>query len=180
MAKLPNMPLIQSAWVVADMEASMKGWLALGVGPFFTFEIDAPDALYRGERVPLRFRGALAQADDIQIEVIEQLSDGPSAYRDGVPKGQSGFHHVCRAFGAYDETLARLRGLGLTAATEVSFGPTRFAYVDTREMIGCMLELVDNGPTQKAITALVRDGARTWDGSDPVRPIDFSALFPSG
>jgi hypothetical protein len=91
----PATRLVQNAWVVPRLEDAIPGWVALGVGPFFVLERAYPQALYRGTPVPLSFRAALAQAGDIQIELIEQTSDGPSAYRDMVPAGATGFHHMC-------------------------------------------------------------------------------------
>lgn len=173
----PGLPIVQAAWVVADLEAAIHGWAALGVGPFFTFTVDMPDALYRGAPVPLVFRGALAQAGDVQIELIRQLSAGPSAYRDVVPEGQSGFHHVCRSFGGYDATMARLRGLGIVAVSEGAPSGARVCYADTRALLGCMLELTDESPTISALAALVRNGAQGWDGRDPIREVDFVRLM---
>lgn len=171
------LPIIQAAWVVDDLDAAMAGWIALGVGPFFTFEVDMPEALYRGAPEPLRFRGALAQAGDMQIELIQQTSDGPSAYRDVVPKGQSGFHHICRAYGAYDETIAQLRAQGVAPATEARPGGARVCYADTRAQLGCMLEVLDANPAAEALSGLVRRGADGWDGRDPVREVDFTVLL---
>lgn len=173
----PALPLSQSAWVVANLEQAIEGWLAMGVGPFFTFLVDLPDALYRGKTTPLCFRVALAQAGEVQIELIQQLSAGPSAYRDVIPEGTSGFHHVCRALGAYDEMLEQLRALGVEVATEAMVGDARFCYIDTRAYTGCMLELVDESAVGTALNALVRDGATNWDGSDPVREVDFASLL---
>ena len=38
---------------------------------------------------------AFAQAGPMQIELIEQHTDGPSVYRDMFPAGTGGFHHLC-------------------------------------------------------------------------------------
>lgn len=175
--KTGSLPIIQNCWVVDDLEAAIDGWLGIGVGPFYTFDVDVPDAVYRGRPVPLRFTVACAQAEAIQIELIKQHSDGPSAYRDSVPAGQSGFHHVCRSFGDYDATVAHLARGGVQLATEGEIGGTRFCYADTRATIGCMLEVVDESDGGAALNRLIRDGALDWDGSDPVRRVDFAKLL---
>ncbi|GGD80513.1 VOC family protein [Croceicoccus mobilis] len=162
-------PLVQTAWVVDDLDQAMKSWLALGIGPFFRFDLEVPDALYRGRRVPLAFSIALAQAGPCQLELIRQNSEGPSAYRDGVPAGQSGFHHVCRAFGGFDEGM---RSLGVTvdgAATYMEIAGSRTAYVDMRATHGCMIELVDRTPVSDLLSKTVAEAAGGWDGSDPIR-----------
>jgi hypothetical protein len=86
---------VQNAWVVPDLEQAIEKWVAMGVGPFYVLGRDYPDAIYRGQSVPLSFRAGLAQAGAIQIELIQQTSPGPSAYRDVVAEGETGFHHVC-------------------------------------------------------------------------------------
>ena len=168
-AKASPLPIIQNCWVVPDIAAAAKPWIALGVGPFFLFDVDVPDALYRGKRVPLSFSVGLAQAGPLQIEFVCQHSPGPSAYRDTVPAGKSGFHHVCRALGGYDETVALLRKQGITLATEAVFNGSRFCYADTRETLGCMLELLDESAAGTYLVETVRNAAIGWDGSDPLR-----------
>ena len=165
------LPLVQTSWIVPDIEQAARGWVAMGVGPFFVFDVDLPEAKYRGQTVPLSFTVALAQAGGTQIELICQTSTGPSAYRDVVPEGATGFHHVCRAFGAYDETYAKLRKQGIEIATEFELAGARACYADTRELLGCMLELVDESETGTKLIALVRDAANGWDGSDPIRKL---------
>jgi hypothetical protein len=172
-----EMPIIQNCWVVPDLNRAIQGWLALGIGPFFTFEINVPDAVYRGSQVPLHIDVALAQAGPVQIELIQQLNNAPSAYRDSIPDGAGGFHHICRAYGRYDEALAVLKSQDVTIAMSGQLGPTRFCYADTREQLGCMLELVDESPMGAAMQKLVHDGAINWDGSNPIRQVDFAALM---
>lgn len=163
------LPIIQNCWVVPDIERAARRWIEAGVGPFLTFDLDLPDTLYRGERSPLSISVALAQAGAIQIELIAQHSLGPSAFRDVVPAGASGFHHICRDFGGYDETLERLAKQGVFPVTELQFGGTRACYADARELMGCMLELVDDNPTSRELVKTVSDASIGWNGTNPIR-----------
>jgi hypothetical protein len=149
----------------------------MGVGPFFVYTVDVPDALYRGRVVPLTMRTALAQAGPVQIEFIEQLSQGPSAYRDVVAKGGSGFHHISRQMGGYDSTVARAKAQGAEIVTEAVLGNGRFCYADTRATLGCMLEILDWSLAGERLFAIIADAARGWDGRDPIRPLDLGALM---
>ena len=81
---LSNRTIIQNGWVVDDLFAAIKKWTDFyGVGPFWVSEQVVPDdVLYRGEPAHLDMKVALAQAGNVQIELIQQNSDGPSAYRD--------------------------------------------------------------------------------------------------
>jgi hypothetical protein len=166
-----SMPITQSCWVVPDVDQAANGWIELGVGPFFKFDIDIPNALYRGKVSPLSFTVALAQAGPTQIEFICQHSDGPSAYRDSVPAGSSGFHHVCRAFGRYDETVTMLKSKGIVLATEFEIGGARTCYADTRATMGCMFEVVEESDIGHRLLATIRNAAIGWDGRDPIRKL---------
>src|SRR5690606_25691883 len=92
--------IIQMAWVVQDLERAMKAWINTnGVGPFFVAPLqNLVDRLdYRGQAVNLAatdVRLALAQAGDIQVELVEQRCDSPTFYRELVPAGRAGLHHV--------------------------------------------------------------------------------------
>ena len=169
-----RMALLQNCWVVADLDDAMERWLSMGVGPFFRRDSDYPDALYRGRPEPLAFKAALAQAGPVQIELIQQTSKGPSAYRDMVPEGQTGFHHMCRIVHNVGEEIRRLRARGIEMASEFrSVGGAQVAYADTRNELGCMLELVPAEPVLINLFRDVAEAARYWDGRDPVRMLEL-------
>ena len=169
-----RMALLQNCWVVTDLEDAMERWLSMGVGPFFRRDSDYPDALYRGRPEPLAFKAALAQAGPVQIELIQQTSKGPSAYRDMVPEGQTGFHHMCRIVHNVGEEIRRLRARGIEMASEFrSVGGAQVAYADTRNELGCMLELVPAEPVLINLFRDVAEAARYWDGRDPVRMLEL-------
>ncbi len=163
--------LIQAAWVVNDLEQSMQRWIeTLRVGPFFVVpHCKVEGVSYRGAPAPLDFSAALAQAGPMQIELIQQHGDGPSAYRDMFAKGQEGFHHCCVMTNTFDADLERHRAAGSSAATQGSFGDMRFAYVDTRPHLGHMLEIIEDRDSIKNIFKMIADAAVDWDGRNPIR-----------
>ena len=72
--------------------------------------------------------------------------------------------------GNYDESLANLKGQGFAVATEAVLNGSRFCYVDTRPLIGCMTELVDDSETGRWLTETVRSASAGWDGkTNPIR-----------
>jgi hypothetical protein len=166
-----SMSLYQVAWIVNDLEKSIRRWLeSAGVGPFYVFRHAKVDGvLYRGTPATLDFSAALAQAGPIQIELIQQHSDGPSAYRDVFPKGQEGFHHLLMMTNAFDSEIERYRSQGSVAVTQGVFGDMRFAYVDTRPQLGHMTEIIEDRASIKQIFKMIADAAADWDGSHPVR-----------
>ena len=122
--------LFQAAWMVNDLERSIQQWvMSAPVGPFFVIpHAKVERVLYRGAPATLDFSAALAQAGPIQIELIQQHNDVPSAYRDVVSKGREGFHHVCTMTDAFDSEMRRYGSQGVVPVTQGAFGDIRFAY----------------------------------------------------
>jgi len=161
----------QAAWVVNNLEEAMQRWIKTArVGPFFVLaNVDIQHARYRGEPTTLNFSAALAQAGPIQIELIEQHDDAPSAYRDTFAVGQEGFHHLCQFVDSYDESVARHAAQGSPIAHCGQTGDMRFAYLDTRPSLGFMTEIIEDRQFARDLFKIVADAAVDWDGSDPIR-----------
>ena len=166
-----KMPLVQVAWVVRDLHKAMSEWINLGIGPFFAFDADNVPVTYRGTPSSLSMAVGLAQAGPVQIELIQQTSDAPSAYTEVDSSGASQFHHICRAHGGYDEGVAKLRAQGLELVTEGEWGGTRFCYFDARATLGSFIEFVDDSPVGQKMTKIVREAADGWNGEDPIRDL---------
>ena len=174
---LPGRPgphLMQAAFMVADLEAAAMDWIrTTGIGPFLTVpHVQLAEYDYRGRKGSgLDFSVALAQSGGVQIELVQQHCDSPSAYRDTIARGAQGFHHFCIYTDAYDETCRHYAGQGFATAVAGVFGTMRFCYVDTSAAIGCMIELVEEDPVQSDFFARVAAAAQGWDGvTDPIRP----------
>ena len=170
--------LMQAAFVVEDVEAAARAWIAAtGIGPFFLVpHIQLAEARYRGALVDgLDFSVAIAQSGGVQVELIQQHCDNPSAYRATVPKGSEGFHHFCIYADDYDAVRQRYHDQGFACAVEGQFGEMRFCYIDTAPALGCMMEIVEQDEAQTAAFTRIAEGAQGWDGvTDPIRP-----LFPA-
>ena len=163
--------VFQNAWVVDDIEAACATWVEkFGVGPFFVSEYrDMFDQVwYRGEDASLDMYVGLAQAGPVQIELIQPLVDR-CAYRDSVPVGQTGFHHMCVWTHDIEADTAYFDAIGCAAANRGKLGTLEFAYYDTRALIGCMLEVVTPQEEIQARFAEIAAAADNWDGKDPIR-----------
>ena len=172
--------IIQYAWVVPRLEDAARQWnRLLGAGPFLiNRDINVADARYRGRASGTRFSTAVAQSGDVQIELIEQHDDGPSAYRDTVAPGTTGFHHIAFIEPDFATAVAALTGQGLEVAADGLFGDMRYAYVDTSATIGCMTEIVEDKPTIRAFFEAVRKARDRWDG-DPATLLRELSARPS-
>lgn len=157
--------IVQYAWVVPSLEEAARRWhAATGVGPFLVnrdLKLAAPR--YRGQPSAPCFSTAVAQHGDVQIELVEQHDAGASAYRDTVPAGATGFHHVAFIAGDFDADLAHYTDQGFAVAADGFFGSMRYAYVDTAATLGHMVEIVEDKPAIRAFFAAVRKAAERWD-----------------
>ena len=171
---VPRIKAFQSAWVVDDVYEAAELWVAkTGVGPFFVTDYQEGallDTFYRGTSSPLTMKTALAQAGKMQIELIQPTGAQPSAYRDTVAPGRSGFHHIA----LWSEDVAADTASYVAAGFEVAArgnagGMVQFSYIDTSSVFGHMIELVENNELIRAVFDTVAEAAIGWDGTDPVR-----------
>jgi hypothetical protein len=163
--------IFQNAWVVNDIEAACHSWVSnFGVGPFYIYQFGNTfkDILYRGEPGEFEIILALAQAGPMQIELIQPVSH-PSVYRDSVPTGTIGFHHICAWTDDLEEDVAHFNAINCPSVCSASSGNVRFAYFDTRDIIGCMFEVVTKSSDIKALFQQVSDAAINWDGKQALR-----------
>lgn len=171
---VPGPHFMQVAFIVDDVEAAARRWVkTTGIGPFMVVpHIVLEEYSWRGEkRSGLDFSVALAQSGGMQIELIQQHCDSPSAYRDTIARGAQGFHHLAIYCEDYDAAYDHYRRQGFATAVDGVFGPLRFSYVDTTAAIGCMVELVEQHESQSDFFRRVAEAAQAWDGvTDPLRP----------
>lgn len=166
---LPGARIVQMAWVVDDLEAAATRLsAAMRCGPFMmNRHITLTDPHHRGRPQRTDFSLALAQAGDVQIELIEQHDDTPSVYRDVFPNGPAdgmAFHHVAVIVGSVAEETARYNALGFETASSGRFGDVDFTYVDTRSAGGFMVEVLPDSETIRRFFGAVRRAAEDWDG----------------
>lgn len=165
--------VFQNAWVVTDLEAAIQRWTeVMKVGPFFMLDHsdDIVDVRHRGQTGSMSMKLALAQAGPVQIELIEVKSDGPNCYRDIYKPGQGGFHHMCVWTDDIDADNRYYEENGFAIATQGRVeGSIRFAYYDTFDALGGMIEVMERTPEVEGIFELIRASSIDWDGSDPIR-----------
>jgi hypothetical protein len=157
--------IIQYSWVVPSIESAAQVWYdKLGVGPFTLMrdvQVDKPT--HRGGICEASFSVALAMNGSVQIELIEQHNDMPSAYRDTVPKGATSFHHVGILEDDYDKAVSYYMEEGHEIAGSGAFGDVRYAYLDTSAILGHMIEVIENTETIRGLFAAVVESNDTWD-----------------
>lgn len=173
-------PVIQQGYVVPDIDAGMRHWLARGIGPFYLMPPFAVDVLHYGEPSECRITAAFACTGAQQIELIQPLDGGgPSVYGDYLaahPAG--GLQHVaswCDDIEAKLENLSR-QGLDYVLAQRY---PNSHAYLDMSRSPGVMIQLLPRQEGALAFFDEIERGAAEWDGrSEPIRDRGVAGYRP--
>ena len=172
--RFTNQRFMQMCWVVPDIHSAVNNWInSTGVGPFFVFEkVTFDNPIYRGRPTQnVDITAAMAQAGDVQIELVCQNDDRASIFRDVVPAGKAGFHHVAAYCHDYDAELAAYTGSGADVAFSGLMMGARTCWVDTTAKLGFMVELIEANPIADAVFAQFRAAAQHWDGKNPMRTL---------
>ena len=142
--------IMQVAWVTPDMDATIEQFRTMyRVPEFMVMEQSFPAEVF-GEKGEMNLRIALANVDNMQLELIQPLGgDVDRIYRDVLPRDGSHaniFHHVCvRIEGSLEDWGAYLATLGLDRPVVYTgdVGPgCRFVYTDERKTLGMYVEHV--------------------------------------
>ena len=106
---LDRYPLFQHAYLVEDLDISIRQWNELfGAGPFVVTEHHRTDTFdYRGTTHEADVSYAFGYLGDLMIQFIVQHDDTPSIYRDMYPAGSYGFHHVATLVHDFEAEFAR-------------------------------------------------------------------------
>lgn len=166
--------LVQMAYLVPNLEEGCAALnRAYGWGPFLGgTEGVLADHTYRGQPAdPIRIRGVFVQTGEINVEVIEVVSDTPSAFHEMLrADGQPVLHH-CATFAAdYEGVRDHLVAQGYPVMSEFGFAGRRICYVDTRPLLGFMTEVYPELPIIRAMYAEAREAASACPGDPGVRP----------
>ena len=166
--------IAQIGYVVRDVRASMDHWIRLGVGPWFYVDrVETDYFRHRGLDSPVELSIAVANSGDIQIELIQQRNNAPSMYKEFLDAGREGAQHVAYWTKHYQALYDHALELRYTIGQEGCIGGPlgRFAYLDTEQEPGTVIEISDISGPKGELFAFVRQAARDWDGTNPIHEI---------
>ncbi len=140
-------PIGQVGIVVRDVEKAVE-WYSrlLGIGPWTIVTNSAPpaQAYYHGEPSSYRVKVAHAYSGPLEIELIQYL-EGDSLHRDFLAGRGEGIEHIALRVPDRDEAVAHFTSMGIEVLQSAEgLGASRdgrYAYLDTRALLGTMLEL---------------------------------------
>ena len=154
----------QLCFLVEDIDRGVAEYSELFPATHWRGYRYAPDTVpalgYRGD--PGRFAFWVALSDtDPQIELIQSL-EGPSIYTEWIEQRGLGFHHIGTFTKTIDADVAALEARGMSVSQWGRGygldGDGGFAYLDSLEQIGVVLELIE-------IPKRRRTPDREWDVS---------------
>ncbi len=114
----------------------------------------------------------------MNIEVVQQSDDAPSAYTELLQSGRAIldgglFHHVMIDHDDYDATYQRyLDGGAERCFDALAPGGMRYCYLDARRQMDCYVELIEHAQAFAVALAKMREARIGWDGSRPRRAFD--------
>jgi hypothetical protein len=165
---------VQIAYFVNDIREAAKRMSSItGAGPFYVIEnIELEWSEHRSNSCEFVHSSAYGQWGKIMLELVQQEDDGPSPFRDMYGVGEEGIHHVACFVDSIEETLKQYEELGYPLATRAKAKVgTEFAFIDTRKLMGHMLEIYVPDETLSGFYDLVKDASLGWDGSNLFRDI---------
>ena len=170
------MTIQQLAYYVPDIEIAAREHMAIfGSGPFYLFRhVPLRKSEHRGRPHSFDHSSAYGQWGELMIEFLTVHSSDPNAVFDVFPErtGRYGMHHVALWVQDLDRAIADYgtRGAPLVQLSTLESGK-EFAFVDARETLGHMVELYEADDSLTGFYAMVRNAARNWEGSDPLREL---------
>ena len=144
-APVPVGGLIQVAFVVEDIEASLDRWCAL-------FDIERPEAMtlgpnptetYRGQSAGYRLRLAVITVPGSQVVIeLNEPDANPSTFREFLTAHGEGVHHLGFAVGdARDAVVEDLETAGFAKRVEAYYPGGSWTVLDTEAALGVNLNI---------------------------------------
>jgi methylmalonyl-CoA/ethylmalonyl-CoA epimerase len=163
--------VMQLAFVPKDFDVALKYWTeVMGAGPFFlNRHIRLPDMKFRGKPSDIDFSMGLGYWGDMQIELIKQHNAAPSIFNEWRDAGLEGLQHVCVQVSDMNHARGVCSRSGAVVLQEATFPNGGVIYVDTGGGPGTIVELLQMPHGTGAYFDYMREQARNWDGSRPIR-----------
>lgn len=143
--------IIQIGMCVKDLDKTMKYYTdTLGLGPWYIFDMDSPDAYYNGKYGEQRGQHTLLAVCEMGPVVLELISvvSGYSVHRDFLEEHGEGVDHIAVPC---DDIPAAVKEMEAKGFKFIEGNGKTFAYLDMDQVGGIKLELLclPNGLTLK-------------------------------
>lgn len=141
---------LQVGIITENVERSVEEFEKFGFTPWTVMPFEPymiPGMTINGEPGDLRFKGAMYRNGDLEIELIEPVSD--SVFMDWLKEHGPGVHHLAfKPKEDFDTFMEEYRSAGYTSLIEVLDGTKTggFAYLDTFRQLGFYTEIHKGAP----------------------------------
>jgi methylmalonyl-CoA/ethylmalonyl-CoA epimerase len=144
---LGNNKMVQVGIIVRDIEKTAADYAAF-------FGIDTPrahlsdgyektQATYKGQPTQARAKLAFMDFGSLQVELIEP-DEHPSTWREYLDEHGEGIHHIAFFIKGTKERVATLNAKGFPLDQKGEYTGGRYAYIDTRDTLKTIVELLEN------------------------------------
>lgn len=173
-------PVVQVAYLVPDIDRAMEHWVRhLGLGPWTNFRNIELATNFDGRDFTLRIHEALAYQGNLQIQLVQSLNDADvsTPYQSWIAAGRYGVHHVAYFIEDVDADVERARKQGFERVCSMrDKGGFRYFYLQSSAMPEVWIEFLESSPMLDEIFANGIAEAARWDGSNPIRRIEYADL----
>ncbi len=154
--QFPVKEIVQICILVPDLDAAMRNWHEkFGVGPWTIYTYAkpfVPNMTRHGKPCDYASRIGLANIGSMRIELIQPLS-GDTVYSEHIKKHGYGVQHLGILTDDMRRSLDDARAAGLEMTMDGSGfgldGDGHYAYLDTEDLIGVTLELIERPKWRK-------------------------------
>jgi methylmalonyl-CoA/ethylmalonyl-CoA epimerase len=132
--------------VVRDVDRAVEFLQStFGLGPFRIQEAEAPNVWDRGEEKRIKARLAFAMLGQVELELI-QILEGDSVHLEFLREHGEGLHHLGFKVKDFQARLEQAKAMGFKVL-QTGPGGRFYAYLDTRERGGIIIELIEDAGT---------------------------------
>lgn len=146
---LSNLKIDQFGYVYKDVEKQARIMENLFNIPKFTIMPSISGTIkYRGKDSDVTYKIAFSRNFNLQIELI-QLVEGKCIYREFLDQGREGLHHVAIFVEGMQSYIELFEKLNYPVIQSGQIGRQAYAYFDTEESIGILLEIEETLKRQR-------------------------------
>lgn len=139
--------ITQIGIIVKDIEKTSQAYADfLGVEQppaNWTDTVDKAETEYNGEPSPARAKLAFFDMGSLQLELIEP-DEHPSTWREHLDGHGEGVHHIAFVVEDMKGTVKKMKANGMPLIQKGEYTGGRYAYMDTKDDLKVLLELLEN------------------------------------
>ncbi|MBY8987349.1 MAG: VOC family protein [Candidatus Lokiarchaeota archaeon] len=144
-----NLKVDQLGFVYKDIEKQAKIFESLFNVPKFAIIPETTDIVkYRGKDVEVNTKVALSRQFGLQIELTQHIS-GDCVYKEFLDQGREGLHHISLFIENLEAYIEYFQKKGYEMIYYGAIGKRVYAYFDTEEKLGMLLEVQETRKRKK-------------------------------